>query len=192
MTAGCATTGGAYKGKRGYTERGLASWYGPGFHGKPAANGEIYDQDAMTAAHRTLPFETVVEVRNRDNGRRVEVRITDRGPFVKGRIIDLSRAAARQLEMIGPGVAQVEIRVLSGGPARGRSSDYWVQAGAFRDTAEAKALLRQLRRDFADARLTSADGWHRVRLGPYAKRKKAQRTQRELERRGIDAYLLQL
>ena len=118
--------------------------------------------------------------------------IIDRGPFVKGRIIDLSRAAARQLEMIGPGVAPVEIRVVDGGPSRHGSSDYWVQAGAFRDAAEAKAFLRNLRRDFANARLTSADGWHRVRLGPYAKRKKAQRTQRELENRGIDAYLLQL
>ena len=192
LASGCATTGSAYKDKPGYTERGLASWYGPGFHGKQAANGEIYDMNKLTAAHRTLPFDTVVQVRNRDNGRRVEVRITDRGPFIKGRIIDLSREAAKQLEMLGPGVAPVEIRVIAGGPTRGQTSDYWVQAGAFRDAGEAKAFQRRLRRDFPNAELTSEGGWHRVRLGPYDKRKSAQRTQRELERLGIDAYLLQL
>ena len=127
LTLGCATKGGAYKGEPRYTERGLASWYGRGFHGKQAANGEIYDMHELTAAHRTLPFDTVVQVRNRDNGKRVEVRITDRGPFVKGRIIDLSKEAARQLDMLGPGVAPVEIRVLAGGPDTGKVSRYWVQ-----------------------------------------------------------------
>ena len=77
----------------------------------------------LTAAHRTLPFDTVVQVRNRDNGRRVEVRITDRGPFVRGRIIDLSYEAAKQLEMLGPGVVPVEIRVIAGGPHNRRSSE---------------------------------------------------------------------
>lgn len=192
LLTGCATIGGAYKGDRGYTERGLASWYGPGFHGKRAANGEIYDQNALTAAHRTLPFDTVVEVRNRDNRRTVRVRITDRGPFVRGRIIDVSRAAAQQLDMIGPGVARVEIRVVSRGTVASGGGKYWVQVGAFRDAREAKSFYRELRSDFGDVQLSSDGIWHRVRVGPFSKRKKAERAQRELERRGIDAFLTRI
>src|SRR5512145_2050570 len=79
----------------GWTETGIASWYGEPYHGRKAANGETYDMEQMTAAHRTLPFGAMVQVTNRTNGKKVEVRITDRGPFVDGRIIDLSRAAAR-------------------------------------------------------------------------------------------------
>ena len=131
-------------------------------------------------------------MRNRDNGRRVEVRITDRGPFVKGRIIDLSYQAAKQLEMLGPGVVPVEIRVVSGGPSNGQTSDFWVQAGAFRDADEAEAFYRQLRQDFQDVRLSTDGHWHRVRLGPFAKRQDAERTQHRLERRGIEAFLMQL
>src|ERR1019366_9191308 len=93
----------------GDTEEGLASWYGHPYHGRAAADGEIYDREKMTAAHRTLPFHTWVRVYDLDNNRTTEVRITDRGPFVGGRIIDLSHAAARELEMIGPGVARVRI-----------------------------------------------------------------------------------
>ena len=189
---GCATTGGAYKEKPGYTERGLASWYGPGFHGKQAANGETYDMNQLTAAHRTLPFDTVVQVRNRENGRRVEVRVTDRGPFVRGRIIDLSYEAARQLEMLGPGVVEVEIRVIAGGPMNGRSSDFWVQAGAFRDAEEAEVFYQRLRQKFPEAKLSTDGTWHRVRLGPFDKRKQAERTRRRLGQRGIDAFLTQL
>ena len=89
----------------GHTEIGTASWYGHPYHGRAAANGEIYDMEKMTAAHRTMPFNTWVRVTDMDNQKTVEVRIIDRGPFVEGRIIDLSHAAARDLEMIGPGVA---------------------------------------------------------------------------------------
>ena len=94
------------------TERGLASWYGKPFHGRVTASGERYDMHALTAAHRTLPFNTHVRVRRLDTGRTVRVRITDRGPFVEGRIIDLSFAAARELRMIEAGVVQVEVVVL--------------------------------------------------------------------------------
>ncbi len=87
----------------GSTEIGIASWYGHPYHGRQAANGEIYDMEKLTAAHRTLPFDTWVRVENISNGKTVEVRITDRGPFVGDRIIDLSHAAAREIEMIGPG-----------------------------------------------------------------------------------------
>lgn len=192
LGTGCATTGSTYKDKPGRTERGLASWYGPGFHGKQAANGEVYNMNQLTAAHRTLPFETVVQVRNRDNGRRVEVRITDRGPFVRGRIIDLSYEAAKQLEMLGPGVVPVEIRVIAGGPSNSRSSELWVQAGAFRNAEEARAFYQQLRRNFPDVKLSSDGDWHRVRLGPFDKRKHAERTQQQLRRQGIDAFLTRL
>jgi rare lipoprotein A len=99
----------------GYTEEGEASWYGAPFHGRQASNGEIYDMNKLTAAHRTLPFETVVRVTNEKNGKSTVVRITDRGPFVNNRIIDLSYAAARELESIGPGVVPVRLEVLSAG-----------------------------------------------------------------------------
>jgi rare lipoprotein A len=96
----------------GTAERGLASWYGHPYHGRPAADGEIYDMEQLVAAHRTLPFQTIVRVRNLSNGKTVDVRIIDRGPFVQGRIIDLSHAAAREIELIGPGVAQVEVTII--------------------------------------------------------------------------------
>src|SRR5690242_8771210 len=93
----------------GHTESGVASWYGHPYHGRPAANGEIYDMEKMTAAHRTLPFNTWVRVYDLDTQKTTEVRITDRGPFIDGRIIDLSRAAARDLAIIGHGLAKVRI-----------------------------------------------------------------------------------
>src|SRR5690242_2357443 len=95
--------------KVGETETGVASWYGHPYHGRAAANGEIYDMEKMTAAHRTLPFNTWVRVYDLDNQKTTEVRITDRGPFIDGRIIDLSRAAARDLAIIGHGLAKVRI-----------------------------------------------------------------------------------
>lgn len=96
----------------GETETGIASWYGVPYHGRRSANGEIYDMEKLTAAHRTLPFDTWLEVTNLTNNKRVDVRITDRGPFVHGRIIDLSLAAARQLGMVGPGIVRVRIKVI--------------------------------------------------------------------------------
>ncbi len=96
----------------GETETGIASWYGIPYNGRRSANGEIYDMEKLTAAHRTLPFDTWVEVTNLSNGKRVDVRITDRGPFVKGRIIDLSLAAAREIDMVEAGVVKVRIKVV--------------------------------------------------------------------------------
>jgi peptidoglycan lytic transglycosylase len=106
----------------GYRERGVASWYGEPFHGRPTASGETFDMNAPSAAHRTLPLKTWVEVTNLANGRRLVVRVNDRGPFVHTdeRIIDLSYAAARELGIIGPGTAPVEVRALSPGERRGR------------------------------------------------------------------------
>ncbi len=99
------------------TEEGIASWYGPGFHGNLTANGETFDTRKLTAAHQTLPFDTLVRVTNLENERSVVVRINDRGPFVGGRIIDLSEAAAESIDMIGSGTAQVRLELLSEMPA---------------------------------------------------------------------------
>lgn len=120
----------------GTAERGLASWYGHPYHGRPAADGEIYDMETMVAAHRTLPFQTFVRVRNLRNDKTVDVRIIDRGPFVQGRVIDLSHAAAKEIDLIGPGVAQVEITVIRT-PAAPEPALFAVQIGAFREKANA-------------------------------------------------------
>src|SRR5436305_4951016 len=96
----------------GYTEEGVASWYGPPYHGRAAADGEIYDMETLVAAHRTLPFQTWVRVRNLRNDKTVDVRIIDRGPFVQGRVIDLSHAAAKDIDLIGPGIAEVAVTVI--------------------------------------------------------------------------------
>jgi rare lipoprotein A len=98
--------------KIGATETGIASWYGEPYNGRRSASGEIFDMEKLTAAHRTLPFQTWVEVTDLDNGNKVSVRIIDRGPFVKGRVIDLSLAAARKIEMVGPGTARVKLKVI--------------------------------------------------------------------------------
>jgi len=97
----------------GTTETGVASWYGFPYHGRRAASGEVYDMAQLTAAHRTLPFQTWVEVTNLSNGKQVDVRINDRGPFVKGRILDLSQAAARDIDMLRAGTARVRLKVIT-------------------------------------------------------------------------------
>jgi rare lipoprotein A len=96
----------------GETETGIASWYGVPYNGRRSANGEVYDMEKLTAAHRSLPFDTWVEVTNLANQKSVDVRITDRGPFVKGRIIDLSLAAAREIDMVAAGTVRVKIKVI--------------------------------------------------------------------------------
>ena len=130
----------------GWTQRGIASWYGPNFHGGKTSNGEIYDMYAMTAAHKILPMNTMVKVTNLRNGRSVVVRINDRGPFVKGRIIDLSYAAGKKLGIDRTGTAPVKLKVLGfdriiaslakkrGAPIKDRVvlSGFGVQVGAFR------------------------------------------------------------
>src|ERR1039458_6440212 len=136
----------------GDTEEGLASWYGHPYHGRAAADGEMYDMEKMTAAHRTLPFHTWVRVYDLDNNRTVEVRITDRGPFVDGRIIDVSHAAARQLEMIGPGVARVRIEVIRTPPITAQGL-FAVQVGAFRNRANAERLRSRMEGVYGSARL---------------------------------------
>jgi len=160
----------------GWSQTGVASWYGPGFHGRRTASGEVYDMEAMTAAHRTLPFGTRVRVENLDNGRAARVRINDRGPFVRGRIIDLSRAAARSIRMLGPGTARVRI-VLEGASSLARCAD--VQVGAFARRQNADRLAARLRRAGEPVRVrTESDGLTRVLLGPYSEAAAAERARR--------------
>ena len=111
---------------RAFRERGLASWYGKDFHGKKTSSGEVYDMYAMTAAHKILPLGTYVRVRNLENGRVADVRINDRGPFVRGRIIDLSYTAARKLGVVGPGTARVEVTALGAVGTGGSGAEKYV------------------------------------------------------------------
>lgn len=126
-----------------YVEQGIASWYGEPFHGRRAANGEIFDMNTMVAAHRTMPFGSMVRVTNLNNGRQAEVRIIDRGPFIEGRVLDLAYSAAQALGMIGSGIAPVRIELLSGPAAP--TGDFAVQVGAFADRANADRLRDRLR-----------------------------------------------
>jgi rare lipoprotein A len=141
----------------GATEQGMASWYGHPYHGRPAADGEIYDMETLVAAHRTLPFQTWVRVRNMSNAKTVDVRIIDRGPFVAGRIIDLSHAAAKQIELIGPGVGQVELTILSG-PANPEPALFAVQVGAFREKANAERMESNMRAAYGSAKAVLRSG----------------------------------
>jgi rare lipoprotein A len=142
----------------GTTEEGLASWYGVPYHGRPAADGEIYDMEQLVAAHRTMPFNTWLKVTNLKNGRSVNVRVIDRGPFVDGRIIDLSKAAARQVEMIGPGVARVRLEVISA-PVDTPATDYYgVQIGAFTNHSSAEKLRARFSARLGTAQIAVKQG----------------------------------
>jgi rare lipoprotein A len=136
----------------GFVQTGIASWYGPDFHGKKTSNGETYDMHAMTAAHKTLPLGVFVKVQNRDNGREAVVRVNDRGPFVKGRVIDLSYSAAKMLGVDIAGTAPVRIEALGyGGSGAGHyqaldnydAGNYTVQVGSFKEYGNADRLSRK-------------------------------------------------
>jgi rare lipoprotein A len=162
----------------GYSERGVASWYGPTFHGGNTSSGEQYDMYGMTAAHKTLPLPTYARVTNLRNGKSVVVRINDRGPFVANRLIDLSYTAAAKLDMIREGTTLVEVRALTpGAPDELTRSDaspppaLYVQAGAFADQQNALRLLERLHaaglaKAFVISPLEGHSRLYRVRLGP--------------------------
>lgn len=160
----------------GYVEQGVASWYGPDFHGKRTATGETYDMHALTGAHPTLPLPAWVRVTNLQNGRSVEVRLNDRGPFSKNRIIDLSRDAAERLDMLRTGTAMVEVRSLSSAsaaPAPPSADRFYAQAGAFAEEDNALRLAARLRESGVMGISVSevrVDGRRlfRVRAGPVA------------------------
>ena len=154
----------------GYTETGVASWYGHPYHGRPAANGEIYDMETMVAAHRTLPFDTWVRVYDLDTDKNVDVRIIDRGPFIDGRVIDLSHAAARAIAMIGPGTARVRLEVI-GVPEGVPAPLYAVQVGAYRDHDNAERIRAEMAARYGAARLVERaedPGVWRVMVGAEA------------------------
>jgi rare lipoprotein A len=123
---------------------GIASWYGPNFHSKLTSNGEIYNMYAMTAAHKTLPMNTIVKVYNKENGKSVIVRINDRGPFVTGRIIDLSNVAAHKIDMVKKGTARVKVTILGfNAKITKTNSKFYVQVGAFKSLNGARNLKRK-------------------------------------------------
>lgn len=144
------------------TEHGIASWYGIPYHGRPAADGEIYDMEKLVAAHRTMPFNTWVKVTNLKNGLTVNVRVIDRGPFVDGRIIDLSKAAARQIQMIGPGIAPVSLEVIAAPMDLPANDFYAVQIGVFSNYANAERLRDKYAALYGTANIDSKQG--RVQL----------------------------
>ncbi len=170
----------------GYTERGMASWYGPGFHGNKTANGERYDMHKLTAAHRTLPFGSIVVVRSRTTGRTVTVRINDRGPFARGRVLDLSLAGAKALSMTGNGTDEVELRVVGYQGANGAFGWLRVQVGSFADLQNAKALLNRLKTDYPGGRIVTTDlpegRRYRVQVGQFGTETQAQSAASRLER----------
>jgi rare lipoprotein A len=151
------------------TETGLASWYGPPYHNRRGSNGELYNMHAMTAAHRTFPLGSIVRVTNLKSGNSVLVRITDRGPFIPGRIVDLSLAAARKADVWQPGTAQVKVELLQSGAAPGTIGKWAVQIGGLPDEETATQLADHLTRRYQTANVLrykspTGDWWIRVRV----------------------------
>ena len=155
----------------GFVERGVASWYGPGFHGNKTANGERYDMHQLTAAHRTLPLGSIAVVRSMGTGRQVTVRINDRGPFARGRVLDLSLAGAQALGMTGAGTDQIELRVVG---YQGRTADMGVlrvQIGSYADQQNALNQLERLKQVYSGGRVQIVDlpegKRYRVQIGQF-------------------------
>lgn len=169
-------------------ERGIASWYGPRFHGRLTASGERYNMNALTAAHPSLPFGTRIGVRNTRTGREVVVKVNDRGPYSKNRIIDLSYAAAREVGVVAAGTASVEIYRL---PATGVTPPrYTVQVGAFSEPERAVTLLRDVVRLYPEAVMDSDGTWTRVQIGAFDSRDQAESLRRELAVIGVPAVVV--
>ena len=171
----------------GFVERGVASWYGPGFHGNKTANGERYDMHHLTAAHRTLPLGSVAVVRSLTSGRQVTVRINDRGPFARGRILDLSLAGAQAIGMTGNGTDQIELKVVGYSPRPEGMGVLRVQVGAFSDLENARALFAQVRSEVEGGRIMRVDlpegRRYRVQVGQFMMEPEAQAASARLDRR---------
>jgi len=175
---------------------GIASWYGPGFHGNRTASGERYNQDALTAAHRTLPFNTVVRVVNLNNGKSVDVRINDRGPFADNRIIDLSREAARRVDMVQSGLAPVRIILLSSvntiDPNTQQGEIFTVQVASFERQSDANAKAANIREGWVQPAVVNGRQFYRVFVGQFANTSEAERRRRTLRRQGINGFVKQV
>lgn len=192
MAAGCATV------RYGrVVDYGVASWYGPTFNGHKTANGEIYNQNALTAANRTLPFNTFVKVIDLDNGRSVVVRINDRGPYARGRIIDLSYAAAKELHMLGPGTARVKLVLVRGNMrAINRSKQfnngselYTIQIGSFTDRRSAEDKRRGIGNTWIQKTVVNGSRVYRVFYGRYRSREEARENLGKLRARNISGFV---
>lgn len=201
-----------------YNEIGVASWYGPGFHGNTTANGETYDMHDFTAAHPTLPLPCFAEVTNLSTGEKVVVRINDRGPFAKNRIIDLSRAAAEKVSVVGPGSAEVRVRYLGPAPredaipqqvyaetkpepkqnlasaVKAALPDQFIQMGSFRDKSNAESLRSKLRTHDSSADIVFArvngSKYYRVMLGPFNNKSDADYKLRQMSQLGFDGLVI--
>jgi rare lipoprotein A len=186
----------------GFVEEGIASWYGKKFHGRKTSNGETYDMYAMTAAHKTLPMNVHVRVVNQRNGRSTVVRVNDRGPFIRGRIIDLSYTAAKALDVVGPGTAPVRIEALGykeespagqvasyRQPETYRVGQFMVQVGAFTVKENAYRLAAKMKAQYGSSAV--AEGWvegqkfYRVRVGLFTTLDLAETALRQLEGSGF-------
>ena len=171
------------RGSMGMVQYGVASWYGEKFHGNPTASGEIYDMYQLTAAHKTLSLGTYVMVTNTENNRSVEVKINDRGPFVKGRVIDLSYAAARSIDMVEKGTARVRVVVLKRrslivkNEREGFGRGFTIQVGSFTDKGNAIKMTRKLPKELQDVHIsvfeTPETRYYRVRVGYFDTRETA-------------------
>lgn len=181
----------------GFVQSGIASWYGPDFHGKKTSNGEVYDMNGFTAAHKTLPLGVYVKVKNTENGREAVLRVNDRGPFVKDRIIDLSYAAAKKLGVDRAGTAPVRIEALGyreGSSDRYRVIDsydvgnYSVQVGSFKDPNNAERLSSAMRRQYGFSLISKAnvngEVFYRVLAGKYTSLRAAEKAEAEFIDRG--------
>lgn len=180
------------------SQTGVASWYGPGFHGKATASGEVYNQNDLTAAHQTLPLGARVRVTNLENGKNTEVVINDRGPFAKGRIIDLSFTAAQSIDMIRPGTAWVRVDVLeTPTPIQSirDSLDYTLQLGSFSQLENAQQLRERLAGSFADVRISPLQSggatYYRVHLGSFTDRAAAEEQARDVAQAGYSVIIME-
>lgn len=189
---------------QGYVEQGIASWYGKKFHGRKTSNGETYNMYALTAAHKTLPMGTWVKVYNRDTDQEIIVRVNDRGPFVRGRIIDMSYTGAKKLGMVGPGTARVTVTALGAATAYSKKTkepttfkplDYWqgnftVQVGAFKVKTNAETYRKKLSDTYLNAHVVPYEDdrgqFYRVRIGKFSNLKEAVQFSERLMTEGFE------
>ncbi len=175
-------------------EKGIASWYGDPYNGRRAANGEIYNMDEMTAAHKSLPFETWVNVKNLTNRKTTTVRITDRGPFIEGRIIDLSRAAAKEIDLIRPGTAHIQLTVIR--PPSGTAKVWFaVQVAAVSDKKIAQKILKsasQFPAAHINEKAETGSAKFRVIVGREKSGDAARELLRQVRRQFQDAFIVRL
>ena len=179
----------------GYSVEGIASWYGVPYHGHPAADGEIYDMETLVAAHRLMPFNTWLKVTNLANQKSVNVRVIDRGPFVQGRILDLSKAAARQIDLLGPGIGRVRLEVIAAPPDIPIADFYAVQIGAFSVYEHAEWTRLRYAQRFGTAQIVVKQGnvplW-RVLVGKEPTIEAAQRLANSLSAEEKKVFVVRL